>query len=832
MASGLGKASFLTWLLPLDPNLALGPEEIGGKAFGLLRLARASAPIPRTWVLPQAAEALSRVDLPRLRKELEADLEALPREIASFAVRSSASLEDSDDFSFAGLFESVLEVPQDQLLATIEACFEAVHSERVLAYCEGRGIDPSRLSMGLVVQEMVPAEFSGVGFRLHPNRGREEEVLFEVVEGLGEVLVSGEVDPFRGLFELAGSWIEESPGVVRPERIPALKKALAEDVVPEFLRICAAFERPLDIEFCLTSSGPVYLQARPITAVTAAGIEGEWTQADFNEGGVSSGVCVPYMWSLYDFIWRNTMPHYLGTIGLLQEPAHARVWGRTFYGVPYWNVGAVKDCMAEVPGFDEAHFDQDLGISKDYGEEGPRRTPVTPLRLVRALGVLARMYREFGRQFRISRKLLSESYALLAPFERDLAGLELSDFVELYRKLLFETFHRVESTYFLTIFNSSNAKLEFMRGLDSLNQGRDPAISYLGLMSGMQGLKTVESAHDLYRLARRFRAASGAREWFATQDLAGLEAGYRERNPGELPWDELDAYLEEYGHHSAKELDPTVPRWHEDPSFVLERLAQLVQDLDPAKSPEKIEDRQREIYREARAQARQALRFRPLRRWFFFKALARTRSYCWLREEVRDLSTRTYRHLRCFALEAGRRLQERNHLEDLGDVFYLPFVEHLRALRGILSKDEVRDRVQRRKEALDGFRLYQPPSELGARLRPPPPVASGDSHRGVGGAPGRVRGRVRVLRSLEESQAFQAGEILVAPYTDPGWTTLLGQVQGVVTEVGGVLSHAAVLAREYGVPAVLNVRGATRLFQDGDLVEVDGDQGLVRRIDP
>ena len=444
------------------------------------------------------------------------------------------------------------------------------------------------------------------------------------------------------------------------------------------------------------------------------------------------------------------------------------------------------------------------------------------------------MYREFGRQVRESRALLADFPRIQGKYaDLDLAETSDEVFFELYRQLILEDYARVEGTYFMTIFNSSNAKLEFKGQLDGLNAKLAEPVSYLDLMSGMRGLKTLASVHELHRLAGDVVAQPA---WRQALEVGTPEEAAARLASGDAPEGLAEAfrdYLREFAHHSRKELDPRVPRWHEEPGFVCELLRDAVAAYDASRDPARLEGQQYARYREARAAARRAYGWNRLGWWFFDRALQRTRSYCWLREEVRDRSTRLYAQIRRYALDMGRRLQARGVLADPDDVFYLPFLEHLRAAKGDRTPEEVQGLVAENRAYLARFARYRPPGEIGAGLRARRQPAPGTSAlTGVGGAPGVARGRARVVRSLAEAHRVERGDVLVAEFTDPGWTPLLERVSAVVTEVGGVLSHAAVIAREYGVPAVLSVRGATDVVPDGAELEVDGDAGEVRVLSP
>ena len=278
----------------------------------------------------------------------------------------------------------------------------------------------------------------------------------------------------------------------------------------------------------------------------------------------------------------------------------------------------------------------------------------------------------------------------------------------------------------------------------------------------------------------------------------------------------LDGILARYGHHSRRELDLRVPRWSEDAAFV----ADLARKMVGTESPAEANRRQRRLYAEELERSRQLLT--PRRRKRFEKKLIRLRRYLWLREQMRDLSLKLYSNIRKHTIEIGRRAAEAGDLESPDDAFYLTFREMDRVLR-----EPCADLVESRRQYELMYRNFRAPTRSAAaspsrRSRPP-----------AGACPGSVAARAssracaRVVMMLEEAEKLRPGEILVCPYTDPGWTPLLNVAAGVITENGGLLSHAAVICRELAIPAVLNVGSATRLLRHDQLVRLDGGQGYV-----
>ncbi len=687
----------------------------GGKATQLAELQRAGFRVPAfVCSPPDLAAAVRQLGLP-------------------LAVRSSASAEDGREVSFAGQFRSFLNLRDQAEVATaVERCLESLHAPSVAEYSRKNGIDPDSLRMAVIVQRMVQPELAGVAFTVNPATGAEE-VVIEACEGLADELLAGHRSALP----------RSHPLVAR--HTPAIESAARA--------IQRHFGTPQDIEFAIEGGELFILQARPITRIQFAPGTGEWTNADFRDGGVSCDVCTPLMWSLYDFIWEGALKGFLREIKLLDGDFPA---GRMFFGRPYWNLGAVKLCLAKLPGFVEREFDRDLSVRGDYEGDGIR-TPVTALGLWRALPTLRAIPGIWKRQDRFDRAFLNGGFdALLRKHQARPAGDPAA-----FRELIGEAYWITESNYFRTIYCASLAKLAFM---DSF-----PDADYPALAAALPPMRHLDPTRALREMAAR-----------GDHDVAPL--------------------MERFAHRSRRELDIRAPRWDEDREWVAALLA--AQTGGAGNDP-------RPAYQAARARALAGLPWH--RRRTFIRKLDRLRHFLWLREEMRDLSSRMYHLIRRHVLALAER-------RDLGDDIFFMTLEEIHA--------DDRSHLEARRERFEGFRNFKAPNEIGARFAYQPSPGHG-ALRGIAASRGTARGVARVARDIEEAMRVEEGAILICPFTDPGWTPVLDRVAGVVTETGGLLSHAAVICREYGIPAVLGVEDATARVPDGARVTLHGGEGLL-----
>jgi hypothetical protein len=565
-------------LLTLDEISSDDPGEVGGKAWSLGELRSAGFPVPAGFVI--TAEALRMFvegaglggEVAALEKlagqagveEASGRLRRLtheapvPDEVAQVvldaygelfkgsrpvAVRSSGAKEDLDDASFAGQYETVLNVRgREALLSAVKHCWALMWSPRVLGYAASRAGGAGGLGMGVVVQEMIDADVSGVLFTVDPLTGREEHMVVEAVFGLGEALVSGKANADRFVITAAdGAVVAREIAVktrkivcvadaaegkgTREEPVPSDKErseALSAEELRRLAQLGAAIQerlgRPVDVEWVVADGVPFIVQARPITKISFAPELGEWTTADFRDGGVSSDVCTPFMWSLYEAAFELSMPRYLRAIKLL-EPDYETRWTRMFFARPYWSLTEIKRVMTKVPGFNERNFDKDLGVDVHYEGDG-LKTPVTPRTVARAIPVLFALRREYRLQLERARAFKEGFDTFKRPFElsdEELRALSAEAFAAKYAEVIEQLHLRTETTYFSTIFNTSNAMLDFKVQLAKAEKAAGEKLDVLTLVGGLEDLahlRPIQDIHDqLGRLHREKKPIDGQVVW-------------------------------------------------------------------------------------------------------------------------------------------------------------------------------------------------------------------------------------------------------------------------------------------------------------------------------
>ncbi|HEY3227265.1 MAG TPA: PEP/pyruvate-binding domain-containing protein [Planctomycetota bacterium] len=821
----------------LDPA-APGAALFGGKAVGLASLRREGYRTPEGFAVSAVTESPD-----RWRGEARAELGRRCAELlrgGPIAVRSSALGEDSERRSFAGLFETSLGVRDvPTAMAAAARTIASGAAERVRSYAGGS--DP--IPVGVVFQRMITPRAAGVLFTRDPV-GRDPASVLEAVEGLGESLVAGRAAPERWrIYRTGFGTIEARRSAAGP---PVLSESEVRTVAAAGKTLAERWKRDLDLEWSLDQDGSVWwLQARLIT--TGA----PWTPPEVIRSAPDADEGPVTVWSTWNL--RESLPDPIPrlTWSLLRH-ALIPIFTRELLGVPAgspvfsqaspadlvdgricFNMNALLSSPIlgsflprALSGIDARAGRTTARLIAD-GILRPRRLPWGPggrmrarLRLVwrlamklprllrprEALRSLARADELLARRPPVAdlddRMLIREILMLDLPESRVLKEDGLLFAIAGALALAADGFFRTwpEAKRRLAAAGAGTHTLMISLGIDRLVAEAGPLDGRFSSGTAVEILRTLRASAD------RDEAAAG---WLRS----------------------LDQFLSRFGHRAPKEIDMAVPRWVEEPGMIVD----LVRSRLLAPGTETVTDRTRRLRVERRvwvddAVARAPFWKRPLMR-FLARALPEVLP---LREAPKHHMMAGLLRARRAALELGRRFVERKVLGSAEDVFHLE-IEELEALaRGAgLSAGEARHRVERRREALEGFRRKETPDFLrsdGVPVDYPDISAPGGnpdgSLRGAGVGGGIAEGPARILEQ-PDPRRVRPGDVLVMRFADPAWTPLFSAASAVVMEVGGEMCHAAVIARELGIPGVFGVPGATRLLKEGQHVRVDGNAGIV-----
>lgn len=806
---------------------AAGPAVVGGKGYWLGRMARYGLPVPDGFVLTTAAfDRTTRADLEGILAE------ALGRrawENIPLAVRSSAPMEDSGRASFAGIHHSVLNaVGCDAVADAVRAVQASLDTPRAVAYRQRMGI--AAAGMAVVVMPMIPAVAAGIAFSCDPLSGRDDQVAIDAVPGLADALVAGAVNGEE--IVLQADPVDEDYAVLhRRGASSGLADARAVELA-ELVRetaFCLDYGAPwFDIEWVWDGERFHLVQARPITArpwhtyPALAGQAALWSNG--NTRDVAPHVMSILEWSTCRRPVNMLLEQGWQLAGYPLLPGAQRA--ALFAGRLYLNAAFIQWEGYDAVGIAPAAMNRLLGGHHPDIAVPPPSLKERFSRLARTLRYLVRS----GRVRRLGRRQVDEAHATCAAWRADdLAALDAD---ALGRWIHEQSRHVRRQGGLLFLQGSSGGSLSMLLDLiERYLPGEAHALA-AALMAGGESSVTARQSYELQALAATAARDPAANAWLRAGGFEGSEDW--QALPGDSPFRrQFAAFIERYGHRGIYESYLRNPRWREKPGQLLRQIAGLI-GSDPAATQKRQDE------------ARIAVRARFVERmpwwarcWAEALAKAATRE-CNDREAARSAFTAYGEAARLVLLEIGRRLVANNGLAAADDVFHLVPPELLAALAGRLKGEALRHRVADRQKLCAEWQANPAPevihegaaAPLSASLAPAESGAGGDAWRGTAVGAGCAAGTARTLHRPEDGDRLVAGDILVAPSTDPAWTPLFLKAGGLVMETGGYLSHGAIVAREFGIPAVVNLPGILAALPDDAHLEVDGWRGTVRRILP
>jgi phosphohistidine swiveling domain-containing protein len=778
------------------------------------------------------------------------------------AVRSSATAEDLPDQSFAGQQESYLNVSgADALLDATRLCFSSLWTARAIGYRTKMGIGQNDISMAVVVQVMVPAEVSGVLFTANPSTGARDEIVINASYGLGEAIVSGEVTPDEVVLARDGLAIKEmklgakermivseAGQGVRNQEVDAHAReaqALSDLRLRELAALGLEIETssgavPQDIEWALAFDQLWVLQSRPITQLPAPPLPDIWEP--------------PMPGSRW--IRRQVVEHMPDPLSPLFEELYLHEGLDHSMDIMFQYMGKSialgydqiidMPIMATVNGY--AYMRADIKL------DGLKGLWIVLKIYLTALPHLLRTWLPHWRD-----EILPAYRDTIARW-KDVDASALSD-AELLEGI--RAIATADADYWyaasmpigiakvtdgmLDRFLSSKALIRKLERSHDREVGEAGATNPLTarLTSGhfLRGFpsKTLDAQTELVRMSERIHGNEALRELVhetkATQLVHVLEA--TETPEAEALLEDLRGYLDRYG-HLVYSLDFAVPTQAEDPLPVVAGLKAMSEG--EARS---VEDLKASFVREREREAERLLGvLGPLRRPIFRKLLAWAQRYTPHREEAMFHVGWGWPTLRSLALELGRRLTEVGTLDESQQVFFLERAE-------LESASQARGTGEAREDLRVLARERVALRDAQMRLHPPGTVPVGyryklgpidmtmfetqklntdereDQLDGFAVSPGRVTAPASVIMSPADFEKMRPGSILVCPTTTPAWTPLFGQAAGLVTDIGGILAHGSIVAREYGIPAVMGTGNATKRVVDGQMITIDGARGVV-----
>ena len=744
--------------------------------------------------------------------------EAISKEICDlvdkdklYAVRSSGTKEDLDEFSFAGQYQTFLNTPASEIEDKVILCYKSMFSEIILSYLINKTIDLSELKMSVVIQEMVDSEKSGICFTIDPITGNDKTMLIEVSEGLGENIVSGKTNPDRYYY----NWFDKKE-VDRDENNKLITHENVEKYAEVFANIQQYFGYPCDIEFAIKNDELFILQSRRITKINYSDIKDLWTTADFKDGGVSATVCTPYMWSLYEYIWEHAFRSFLVDTKILRDNQLSPKLGEMFYGRCYWNLTAAKNAMKQIVGYKEREFDSEYGISGNYEGDG-ETTGATPGVIIKMIPILIEQNKVYKDRMKNNGKYIDELLEAYFDYKKHLDDNTIEDIEKAYCKITKETYLRSESTYFWQIFLNAIHQSLFK---DSLIKYVSKS-EYLSLLANIDNISHLLPFYEMWDITRSIRNNDEVSKFWADNDAIIIKEHLND-DKYEMP--RVKALIDTYGYHSDKELDITYPCYYEEPEVMIAMIKDMAL-LDDSYSPLADKERGQEEFDKILEKIKENVSSGKYKK--LTEKIKNMRKLLWWREEFRDVSTKFYYLLRMYSIEYAKKMVADGALKCVDDMWFLKVGNVWDYIDGKLDSKDLEELIIKNKYYYNAYRNYTSDNEIGNDFSILKEAQNGNTISGIGANNGKVTATARVIEDFSQIDRLEEGDILVTKFTDTGWTPKFAILSGIVTEYGGILCHAAIVSREYGIPAIVCCKDAMSKITDGQKITIDGSSGTV-----
>lgn len=799
---------------------------------------------------------------PELLSEINNKLNKLPD--GYYAVRSSAVAEDQPDASFAGQLDSFLNIKREDILEKIIHCWASYWNDRAVKYRHDsfRGhLDTKQTAAGIavVVQKMVNAHISGVTFTTNPVDG-SNDIVIESTWGLGEAIASGIVTPDTFVLSREGTIIQKIIKTKKKgyflkngentltnineekRKKPSLHEKILKKLVEEGIELEKFFGAAQDIEWaieCKKETSQIYiLQSRPVTTLTDKAEKDDilWTRAYGDEYWADA--TTPLFYDVMGKMLTDYVNHEGARIMGYKEITDSKLL-KLHKSRVYFNTWVLEKAFSYYP-----KFARSKELLNYFPLEDQKRISQYPSILHKTLfsQILIAIRDPDGMMHRTNKAYRKWAQGFMKKCEEfdqiDLKALNDRELLSLYIDIETSGIKHYQLIRYGMVSHSIATNLMVKNWLLEWLDDNDGAF-YAGLISGLDDNKTVQMNIVFSDLAKILRDDPDLlAEIDSINDLSSLNDLEIDKliSSNQSFRNEFDLFIENYGHRSnTREI--LYPRWREDKAYVLE-IVKLLSSSDLDLRKKELESRDHRFKTE-----KKVLKKIKKIRAGFFKAklfgvvLKLAQTYLTFRENQRFYLDHLLFRQRLMLLEMGRRLFHRKIIEAVDDVFFF----HEKELIIFFDENEIKkeqnqrnipelsEKILKRRKEFHRYKSSLPPKFIKNGIEFDDTLTEHGKNRikGAAASPGTFTGKVRVVKSIEELSQLEDNEILITSNTDPAWTAVFSKIGGLITETGGILSHGAVISREYRIPAVTAVKGATQIFKTGEELVVDGNEGVV-----
>lgn len=775
------------------------------------------------------------------------------------AVRSSATAEDLPEASFAGQQESYLNISMQELISYVKKCWASLWTERAIYYRINNGFDHKKVFLAVVVQQMVNSEVSGVAFSVNPLNSNANEIIIEAVWGLGEGLVSGQITPDHFVINKQNNTIIRYEISDKEKRVVCLsnrsgtifdgvavdqcrKSTLSKKDILELTRRIKQIEEhyqfPQDIEWAKVGDSYYILQTRPITTLNKLANkveEQKWEREFFNFnpefewtnlGGIKERYNTPIStlgWSLIEPC--QTVGGLFAYRAIGYKELSSPVFIANIYGYLYINFTNLKEIQP-------LKMLEAYSSTPDWQQFKPNRTKLEEFFLtIRSLKAGNKLVQSLDKSYySMLPKYLTELKKHKKIEVKKLTSLELLSYI---RDIL-----DLAKAYFQLQLSSVSVAEALYNMLISLMKkwiGDEDLSLSSRLVSGLPGNLTVQTNNEIWNLTEVIESSPHLRKELLQTTIPEFLRGLDYSPDGKVFKDKLTNFLLDYGHLNVN-MDIAQDFWWENPGII---LSMVKGSLTAEKRINPLDREKQKQHEREKTEILVRSKLNILQRAIFNKILKETQTYMLLRDNRHFYVTMPFSLIKKGVVTLAERLSEQGYLVDSEDIYYLTLKELEELLRQKMTWSQGHEKINARKAApkvrLDDLpslfkgwpSLLEETSNIQIKSAKLEENRQDIFLRGVSGSPGQVHGQVKIITSPADFSQFQASDILVAVNTDPAWTPLFSIASAVVTEYGGLLSHGAIVAREYGIPAVLGVKNATKILKDRQRITVDGYKGVI-----
>jgi pyruvate,water dikinase len=803
-----------------------GVQTQGGKGANLLRLQDAGYPVPPFVIIPSDGFTeggnLAPGMLEMVKNFFSGD--------AVVAVRSSAAVEDHAAHSFAGQFATKLNVPMHWVEAAIKDVWQSGFSQGVATYKKIHRVEAAP-QMAVVVQQMVPARASGVAFGINPLTGAAGEKVINAVTGLGEGLVNGSLD--------ADTYTITGHGVLKKlssqSASPVLSDAQIAFVANLLDEVKQLYGTPQDIEFSYVDEAFYLLQSRPVTTLTQKETI-IWDNSNIVESypGLTLPLTFSFIQKMYEAVYRqfSAVMGVRGSVVQQNEGVYANMLG-LLNGRVYYNLNNWFRALAQLPGYsiNAAYMERMMGVKEKFPLQVVEAKKPGVRDYIHIVTALSSMIKNLRGARRGRDAFIRFFDAIFEKYNsQDFLKMPLADVLHQYRQ--FEQLMVKE--WKAPLVNDFFAMIYFGL-LQKMTTQYAPAHTGLHneLVAFSNDVITTQPAKLLPRIAALVAQHEDLKKLFKEEKPESIIQQLSQPAYSQVK-EAFDYYINVWGDRSVAELKLETTTYRQNPALLIQVLHSYVQqEIYEYKEVQKGSDRRHK----AEQVMLQALKGAPLRRRLYQHVLKQARYFVTNRENLRYYRTKGFGMVRRMLLAAGQHLQRQGILAEANDIFYLELEEVFAAGRNQFTADQLMDLVSSRKQDYTRFESLPLPERVTTNGAPqkfillPAPMetteATPDALAGQACSPGVVQGTVRLITHPSQIDRLN-GDILATYSTDPGWVVLFPSAAGILTERGSLLSHAAIVSREMGLPCIVGIPNLMQRLQDGDEIIMDASTGIIK----